>query len=211
MTVGPLAVNSELFPKQIVLVFPLVLTIGGLLIPLVPDYADHALAAEASQQRFRWFLGHALCGIAFGFSVLGAGAIAQRLLQRSSSALVRVGMALIAMGAALHIVGLGADGVGPLAVSLAGGQVRDFFDGSSTLTPGIFIAASATFGLGQILQIITAIRTRSLLGSSRMLVAGAGLFFILFEAVPSGWGLYGVFVTTWIIYVSLMKALWSAK
>jgi hypothetical protein len=71
------------------------------------------------------------------------------------------------------------------------------------MVPGLFITGSVTFGLGQMMQIVSAIRTRVLRGFSSVLVLVAGVAFIVCEAIPSGWGLYGVFLSAWLIYGAL--------
>lgn len=64
--------NNSSYCKRVVIIFPITLSIGILLIPLVSDYSDHALAEEAAQQSLRWFLGHVVSGIAFGLAVLAS-------------------------------------------------------------------------------------------------------------------------------------------
>ena len=61
------------------------------------------------------------------------------------------------------------------------------------------------------MEIVAAIRMGVLGGSSRFLIPAAGVAFVLFEAVPSGWGLYGVFLTAWLIYVPLALAVGRAR
>jgi hypothetical protein len=46
---------SKLIPVP---AFPLVLAAGILLIPVVPDYSDHVLAAAAVEGTGRWVVGH---------------------------------------------------------------------------------------------------------------------------------------------------------
>lgn len=204
-----LIMNNQSYWKRVVFMFPITLSIGIVLIPVVSDYSDHALAEEAAQQSVRWFLGHIVSGIAFGLAILASVGIAQKLVERGMSGLARAGMVLVTIGAALHIAGLGADGVGPLSFANAGGRQQDFFEGSAVLVPLLFVAGSATFGTGQMLLIVGAIRSVTLTQLSRILLSLAGVAFIVFEVVPSGWGLYGVAAAAWIIYSLMARYLWQ--
>ena len=64
----------------------------------------------------------------------------------------------IAVGAGLYAAGLGADGIGPLAVRSAGYSPVIFFDGSSMWVNGIFMAATAVFALGLLSLVVSSIR-----------------------------------------------------
>ena len=58
--------RRDLFP---IFAFPIILSLGILIIPVNPDYNDHVLAAHAVELTERWYLGHLIASIAFGFSV----------------------------------------------------------------------------------------------------------------------------------------------
>ena len=113
-----------------VLAFPVVLTIGIVLIPVVTDYTDHRLPEQAVEQTVRWFAGHIIAAIGFGLSILAVGSI-NRHLQLTSRSLPGVTLPSVAVGAGLYAAGLGANGIGPLAVRSAGYSPVIFFDGSS--------------------------------------------------------------------------------
>ncbi len=57
--------------------FPLVLALGIVLIPVVRNYADHELAEAATAKSKRWFWGHLLSAIGFGLGVAVAVLINQ--------------------------------------------------------------------------------------------------------------------------------------
>jgi hypothetical protein len=128
--------------------FPVVLTLGILTIPVVVDYRDHDLAARAATHSVRWFWGHMFTGAAFGLATVAACAMAGCLLRTRHARWVYVGMPMMAVGAALHAVGLGADGIAPLAVIAGGGRAQTFFDGSGGLVSGVFLAGAVAFGVG---------------------------------------------------------------
>ena len=66
-----------------VLAFPIILTIGILLIPIVPNYSDHTLAANAVENTFRWYAGHIISAVAFGISLLSVHSIRKSLEDQS--------------------------------------------------------------------------------------------------------------------------------
>lgn len=195
------------FQALVIAAFPAVLTIGILIIPVVADYSDHTLAAQAASHTARWFWGHAISAAAFGLGMLAAGSIAAHLHSRGEGPDL-VGLPLVAVGAALHAAGLGADGIGPLAVVAGGGQARAFFDGSGPWVSGVFIAASITFGAGLMSQVIRVIRAGLVTGAVRVVVFVAALVFIGAEAIPSGWGLYLVAGAALAVYVPISIAVW---
>lgn len=112
-------------------------------------------------------------------------------------------------GGTLHAAGLGADGIGPLATAAGGGQALMFFEGSDKWVSGIFIAASITFGIGLITQVIGAIQAGLLKGLTRILVFVAAIIFVGAEAIPSGWGLYGVAAAAMVVYIPIGIAVWQ--
>ena len=119
-----------------------------------------------------------------------------------------VSLLLIAVGGSLYAFGLGADGVGPLAVAGGGGRALTFFEGSSTWVSGTFIIASLMFGLGLVVQVVGVIRSGLLKGVMRAVVFVAALAFVGSTAIPSGWGLYAVAAAALAAYVPMGLALW---
>jgi hypothetical protein len=67
----------------IVLSFPVLLSVGIFLIPVMPDYSDHALAAGGVEQTGRWFVRYILAAMAFGLSVLSSSVIVGALKRKS--------------------------------------------------------------------------------------------------------------------------------
>ena len=105
-----------------IIAFPVLLTVGILLIPVVLDYSNHDLASEAVQKTTRWFLGHMISAIAFCISLLSVSSI-EDYLQRKSYRLPGFIKILMTLGAGLYAAGLGADGIG----SSNTGEIRDSF------------------------------------------------------------------------------------
>lgn len=196
------------FRALTVVAFPAMLTIGILTIPFVSDYSDHILAEQAASHTARWFWGHVFSAGAFGVATLAACSTAGLLSQRTGTQ--NVGLPFVAVGAALYAAGLGADGIGPVAVAAAGGQARVFFDGSSTWIGGLFVAASMTFALGLVVQLIGVIRAGVLTGAVRVLVLFAAIIFAGAGAIPSGWGLYLIAAAAWAVYIPKGIAIWRA-
>ncbi len=188
--------------------FPVVLTLGILTIPVVVDYRDHDLAARAASHSVRWFWGHMFTGAAFGLATVAACAMAGCLLRTRHARWVYVGMPMMAVGAALHAVGLGADGIAPLAVIAGGGRAQTFFDGSGGLVSGVFLAGAVAFGVGLMVQLQGLFRIG--IPSSRLqpMVFLSAIAFMGFEAVPSGWGLYGVAGASWVVFGTVAASMW---
>ena len=183
-----------------VLAFPVVLTIGIVLIPVVTDYTDHRLPEQAVEQTVRWFAGHIIAAIGFGLAVLAVGSI-DRHLQLTSRSLPAVTLPGVAVGAGLYAAGLGADGIGPLAVRSAGYSPVIFFDGSSLWVNGIFIAATLVFAIGVLSLVIGSIQRELLRGWSRYVSLVSAIIFIGAPAILSGWALYGVALAAFGVFV----------
>lgn len=188
-----------------ILAFPVVLTIGILLIPVVPDYANHALAEQAVGQTARWFSGHLVAALGFSLSVLAVSTI-QKTMEQLEKPLPRQTLPLVTLGAGLYAAGLGADGVGPAAVLVAGGSPATFFDGSGFLVTGIFITGTVLLGLGLLNLVIGSIRSGLLQGWSRWVSFISTLLFMMAPMVPSGWALYGVAMASFGIFVPFARA-----
>jgi len=176
--------------SAVILAFPMLLTLGILLIPVVPDYSDHELAARAAQQTARWFAGHLVAATAFGIGALASTAIAQELRRRNNP-VPAILLILVACGAALYAAGLGADGIAPVALLSSGTEPTMFFDGSGWWISGVFMGATILFGLGLILLVIRVIRIGLVTGLWRYVVLLSTIMFISAPVIPSGWALYG--------------------
>ena len=190
--------------------FPVVLTVGILLIPVVEDYSDHEAATRLlSEAPVRWAMGHLVAAAAFGLAVLTAGSVVGAI--RSDARRRRASFALwfMGLGAALHAAGLGADGVGPIAALWAGADPQTFFDGSASLIPPLFIGGAVLFGVGQITVIVQVVKDGRLAGSRAELALVTAVFFSLCEALPTGWGLYGVAACSLALYLPMIGQLGS--
>jgi hypothetical protein len=201
---GPSAAPAR---PEWVLAFPLLLAIGVSLIPVVTDYTNHILAEQAARHATRWFAGHVVSAIAFGFAILGGREIGRGLEEHGESRLATISVLFITVGAAFHMIGLGADGIGPLAVARATGTSQPYFDGGAPWVTGAFVAGSATFAVGLLTQVAGTIRAEIIAGSRRYLVGVASLVFVGAEAIPSGWGLYLVVAAAAAIYVPIWSGL----
>jgi len=192
----------------LIALFPLILTIGIVIIPVVTDYSDHLLAEESASQTQRWFWGHMISAIAFGFSILAAHSITIYLNKKEQGRTGIISLILVTFGAILYAIGLGADGVGPLVVASGGGRAAMFFDGSGMMVSGVFIAASILFGFGAINQAI-GLRQAGLLKSPYSILAIIGaVIFMGASAIPSGWGLFIVAISATIIYLPISAFVW---
>jgi hypothetical protein len=184
------------------LVFPVTLTVGITLIPLVTDYGDHHLAAQGVEQTARWFLGHLIAAVAFGLSLLSVAAVEARL-DRISYQLPSFIKVIMAVGAGLYAAGLGADGIGPVAVRASTGDATLFFDGSGWFVSGTFMVATVFFGVGLISLVGHANNAGAIQGWWRYAAFISTLLFTILPAVPSGWGLYGEALASWGVFLPL--------
>lgn len=183
--------------------FPLILLTGIIMIPVVRNYADHDLAQEAAQQTKRWFWGHLLSGVAFGIGLLALFALALILIEQEITLWPMLSLPCATIGAALLAFGMGADGIGPLAINKAGQPAQLFFDGSRQWVMGSFIAGSVLFGLGQILMVIGINQIPLLSSVSSMIILLAAILFSVSAAIPSGWGLYVLGFCACVIYLPI--------
>jgi hypothetical protein len=174
----------NLFP---VFVFPIILALGILIIPVNPDYNDHALAVQAVELTERWYLGHLISAFAFGFSVWSIREILGVLRDAPWFTLI-----FTSLGAGLYAAGLGADGIGPVAVRASGESAIFFFDGGGWWVSGVFIAATLFFGIGLFIITGNSIQHKLVKGVWRYVIFLSALIFVSVPIVPSGWGLYGV-------------------
>lgn len=185
----------------LILAFPLVLSIGIILIPVVTDYSDHHLAAQAVEKTWRWVAGHLISAVAFGLGVLATSAIFDEL-RRKSYAVPMFLPIFIAIGAGLYAAGLGVDGIGPVVVNSFGSPVA-FFDASGWWVTGVFVAGTLFFGLGLISVVIHGIRAGLVTGVWRYVVFVSALIFVSAPAILSGWSLYGVSLASIGVFVPI--------
>ncbi len=189
-----------------ILAFPIVLTLGIMLIPVVPDYTDHRLAEQAVAQVGRWFSGHIISAIAFSLSILAVGSV-DRHLQSGSKSLPKATLPILATGAGFYAAGLGADGIGPIAVQAAGYSPVIFFDGSGMWVTGVFIVGTILFGVGLLMTVIGSIQQGLLVDWNRYVCFVCALLFMVAPAVLSGWALYGVAVAASGVFVPMATAI----
>ncbi len=119
------------------------------------------------------------------------------------------GVLLAATGAGVQAVGLGADGIGPLAIRRAGHPARAFFDGSRGWVTGTFVAGSILFGLGQIVLVIGINQTALLSTVTGVAILIAAVLFSASTAIPSGYGLYVVASLAVVLYAPIVHAVWT--
>lgn len=184
-----------------VLAFPMMLTAGILLIPVVPDYSDHALAAAAVQQTGRWAVGHLTAAAAFGLGVWAAGTIVGELERRAQRPPFL--LPLMAIGGGLYAAGMGADGIGPVAVRASAASPALFFDGSGWWVTGVFLAGTLFFGVGLIFMTGQCIQAGLVSGRWRTVTFVSALVFVAAPAIPSGWALYGVALASLGVFAPL--------
>jgi hypothetical protein len=196
--------NNKRLQIIYILAFPVVLTIGIVLIPVVTDYSDHHLAEQAVGQTARWFLGHIISAIGFALSMLAVSSV-ERHLRFFSQSLPLLTLPCVAVGAGLYAAGLGADGIGPVAVQAAGYSPVIFFDGGMWVT-GVFIAGTVIFGIGLLSMVIGSIRLGLIRGWSRYISFISALIFLVAPAILSGWALYGVAVAVFGVFVPFALA-----
>lgn len=202
--------NNQYFTLFAVLtaLFPLVLAVGIVLIPVVRNYADHELAEAAAAQSKRWFWGHLLSAIGFGLGVAVAAIINLNFLEPTDHLWPTLSLVFMAVGGAVQMFGLGADGIGPLAVRRAGGSAKLFFDGSRVWVTGTFIAGSILFSVGQIILVILINNLEIFSPATAVAIMVAAILFSVSTAVPSGYGLYVTAVSALIIYLPLASFFW---
>ena len=176
--------RHDLFP---IFAFPIILTIGILLIPVNPDYNDHALAVQALEQLERWFAGHLISAVAFCFAIWAVREILGVLTKAPWYTLI-----FIATGAGLYASGMGADGIAPAAIMASGQSALIFFDGSGWWVSGVFIAGTLCLAIGLFIMISNLIQHQIVEGIWRYIIFLSALVFVSAPAIPSGWALYGV-------------------
>ena len=187
--------RSGLFP---IFAFPVILAIGVVLIPVNPDYGDHALAVKALEQTGRWFAGHLTAAFAFGLAIWAVREILSVLPKAPWYTMI-----FTTTGAGLYAAGLGADGIGPVAVRSAGESTVIFFDGSGWWVSGVFLTGTLCFAVGLFIITGNTIQAQIIVGVWRYVVFISALVFVSVPAIPSGWGLYGVAAAGFGIFIPI--------
>ena len=191
--------RSGLFP---IFAFPIILAVGILLIPVNPDYNNHASAVQALEQTERWFAGHLITAIAFGFAIWAAREILGVLTRAPWYALI-----FITAGAGLYAAGMGVDGIAPAAIMASGQSALIFFDSSGWWVSGVFIAGTLLFAIGLFIMISNLIQQKIVKGTWRYIIFISALVFVSAPAIPSGWALYAVAAAALGIFIPVAVSL----
>jgi hypothetical protein len=193
-----------------ILAFPIILAIGIMLIPIVTDYTDHQLAEQAVAQVGRWFLGHIISAVGFSLSIVPV-MIVEKHLQKTSRSLPRWTLPILAIGAGFYAAGLGADGIGPIAVQAAGYSPVIFFDGSGMWVTGVFIVGTTLFGIGLLMTVVGSIQQGLMAGRSKYVSLVSALLFMIAPTILSVWALYGVAVAAFGVFVPIAVEIYSKE
>ena len=191
--------RSGLFP---IFAFPIILAIGILLIPVNPDYNNHASAVQALEQTERWFAGHLISAIAFGFAIWAAREILGILTRAPWYTLI-----FITAGAGLYAAGMGVDGIAPAAIMASGESALIFFDSSGWWVSGVFMAGTLLFAIGLFIMISNLIQQKIVKGTWRYIIFISALVFVSAPAIPSGWALYAVAAAALGIFIPVAVSL----
>ncbi|MDD4923782.1 MAG: hypothetical protein PHF74_02960 [Dehalococcoidales bacterium] len=174
----------------IILIFPMILSAGIFTIPYVSDYSNNLITEAAALQSGRWLWGHIISALAFGWAIIVAHYITQYLYYNEQNRIGTVSLYLTAAGGVLMAIGLGADGIGPVAVINGGAAAAVFFEGSGMMITAIFMAGIILFGFGLINQ-ITGLRHTGLIPDVLAFVLiVCAILFMGFASLPSSMGLY---------------------
>jgi hypothetical protein len=192
----------------IILLFPIILSIGIFTIPYVSDYSNNLITEEAASKTGRWFWGHIISGIAFGISIIVAHYIAQYLNIKKQKQTSIISFTFITLGGTLLAIGLGADGVGPIAIISGGSQASVFFEGSGMMVTGIFMAGIILIGFGLINQIIGLGHTNLIPKWLSPILLISSVVFMGVSAIPSSLGLYIIAFLSILIYGSFSFLFW---
>jgi hypothetical protein len=182
--------------------FPLLLAAGIITIPFVSDYSDNLVTEAAAAQAARWFWGHIVSGVAFGISMVLAHNITRYVNSRTQTRAGEISLILLALGGCLLAMGLGADGVGAVAVRAGGSQASAFFEGSGMMVTGLFMAGVILYGFGLIFQISGLRRSGLISGRASGVLAAFAVIFMGASAIPSTAGLYVLALAAAVIYGS---------
>lgn len=174
----------------IILIFPMLLAIGIFTIPYVSDYSNTLATELAVLHSGRWLWGHIISALAFGWASVVAHYISQYLYYNEQNLLGTISLYLTVAGSVLMATGLGADGIGPVAVLNSGAPAVLYFEGSGMMVTGIFMAGIILFGFGLINQVIGLRRTGIIPDVLAFVLIACAILFMGFAALPSSMGLY---------------------
>ena len=88
-----------------------------------------------------------------------------------------------------------------MAVKASGESAIIFFDGSGWWVSGVFMAATLFFGIGLFMIISNLIQYHLVKGIWRYIIFVSALVFVSAPAIPSGWGLYGVAIAAFGVFI----------
>ena len=182
--------------------FPIILAVGILLIPVNPDYNNHASAVQALEQTERWFAGHLISAIAFGFAIWAAREILGILTRAPWYTLI-----FITAGAGLYAAGMGVDGIAPAAIMASGESALIFFDSSGWWVSGVFMVGTLLFAIGLVIMISNVIQQKIVQGTWRYIIFISALVFVSAPESPSGWALYAVAAAALGIFIPVAVSL----
>ncbi len=184
----------------IILIFPILLSAGIFTIPYVSDYSSNIITELAALQSGRWLWGHIISALAFGWAIIVSHYITQYLYYNEQNRIGTFSLYLTVAGGILMATGLGADGIGPVAVMNAGVQPSVFFEGSGMIITIIFMVGIILFGFGLINQIIGLGRTGVIPDIFVFVLIACAIIFMGFAALPSSMGLYCIAYLSVLIY-----------
>ena len=191
--------------------FPIVLAAGVVTIPVVADYGDHELAVVAVNQAARWYWGHMVSALAFGIGAISATAVQLTLTNVRAARPPSWAVPLVIAGALCHVYGLGADGIGPVAILAGGESPESYFDGLGFRLMPVFVAGAGSFAVGWIAVIGTLIKNGVVNGPLRFWLPAGVVLLAAAEAIPSGWGLYVVAALALAVWPPLARALYHSS
>jgi hypothetical protein len=186
--------------------FPAVLALGIILIPFVSNYADPAATEQAARDTARWFWGHIISGTGFGLAIVAAHRIASLLPVEKAGRAGASSLTLVALGGSAMAMGLGADGVAPVALIAQGINPNVFFEGSGFMVSGLIMAGIILFSFGVINQVVGLYRAGLLTKRRSIALTVCAALLMGCAAIPSTIGLYVIAVLVITIYASIGAA-----
>ncbi len=184
----------------IILIFPMLLSVGIFTIPYVSDYSNHIITEFAVLQSGRWLWGHIASTMAFGWAIIVAHYITQYLYYNEQNSIGTISFYLTVAGSVLMAAGLGADGIGPVAAINGGAAAEAFFEGSGMTVTAIFMAGIILFAFGLINQVTGLRRTGLIPDVLSFVLIVCAILFMGFAAIPSSMGLYCIAYLSVLIY-----------
>ncbi len=90
--------------------------------------------------------------------------------------------------------------LGRLIIQAAGVPASAFFDASGWWVTGTFMAATLFWGIGLVWLVAAITRSELVMGKLAYVVGFGVLLMLGAPAIPSGWGLYGVALGSWMVF-----------